>query len=116
MKKYMEYLAKNKKVTEGEEIEMDGVKYTIGKMTPEEIAEMKKEGEELLKTEVKYKGKLTTLKDIKSGKDLFNITEVLNLEGNYTGMWYVWREIRMNERFGKLSEKAQKELRELLGE
>lgn len=37
MKKYMEYLAKNKKVTEGEEIEMDGVKYTIGKMTPEEI-------------------------------------------------------------------------------
>lgn len=116
MKKYMEYMAKNKKVIEGEEIEMDGVKYIIGKMSEEEIAQMEKEGEELLKTEVTYKGQKTQLKDIKSGKDLFNITEVLQLEGNYTGMWYVWRKYRMEERFNKLSEKAQKELKALLGE
>ena len=116
MKKYMEYRAKNQKVVEGEEIEMDGVKYTIGKMTEEEIQEMEKEGEELLSTKVTYKGKETELRDIKSGKDLFNITEVLELEGNFTGMWYVWRKYRMEERFNKLSEKAQKELKKLLGE
>lgn len=116
MKKYLEYRNKNQKVIEGEEIVMDGVKYTIGKMTEEEIQQMEKEGEELLKTVVTYKGQETQLKDIKSGKDLFNITEVLNLEGNYTGMWYVWRKYRMEERFNKLSEKAQKELKELLGE
>lgn len=116
MKKYLEYRNKNQKVVEGEEIEMNGVKYTIGKMTPEEIQEMEKEGEELLKTEVTYKGQKTQLKDIKSGKDLFNITEVLQLEGNYTGMWYVWRKYRMEDRFNKLSEKAQKELKEILGE
>lgn len=116
MKKYMEYRNKNQKVIEGEEIEMDGVKYIIGKMSEEEVAQMEKEGEELLKTEVTYKGQKTQLKDIKSGKDLFNITEVLQLEGNYTGMWYVWRKYRMEERFNKLSEKAQKELKTLLGE
>lgn len=116
MKKYIEYRNKNQKVVEGEEIEMDGVKYIIGKMSEEEIAQMEKEGEELLKTEVTYKGQKTQLKDIKSGKDLFNITEVLQLEGNYTGMWYVWRKYRMEERFNKLSEKAQKELKALLGE
>lgn len=116
MKKYMEYRNKNQKVIEGEEIEMDGVKYTIGKMTEEEIQEMKKEGEELLQTVVTYKGKETQLKDIKSGKDLFNITEAIQLEGNYTGMWYVWREYRMQERFSKLSEKAQEDLKKVLGE
>lgn len=116
MKKYMEYRSKNQKVVEGEEIEMDGVKYTIGKMSPEEIEEMKKEGAELLSTKVTYKGKEVELKDIKSGKDLFNITEVLNLEGNFTGMWYMWREERMKERFNKLSEKAQEDLKKLLGE
>lgn len=116
MKKYMEYRNKNQKVVDGEEIEKDGIKYRIGKMTEEEIQQMEKEGEELLKTVVTYKGQETQLKDIKSGKDLFNITEVLNLEGNYTGMWYVWRKYRMEERFNKLSEKAQKELKELLGE
>ena len=115
MKKYLEYRNKNQKVVEGEEIEMDGVKYTIGKMTPEEIEEMKKEGEELLNTKVTYKGKETHLRDIKSGKDLYNITEAINLEGNFSGMWYVWRTYRMQERFSKLSEKAQKELKELLG-
>lgn len=116
MKKYMEYRQKNQKVVEGEEIEMDGVKYTIGKMTEEEIKEMEKEGEELLSTKVTYKGKETELKDIKSGKDLFNITEAIQLEGNYTGMWYMWRKYRMEERFNKLSEKAQKELKAILGE
>jgi hypothetical protein len=116
MKKYMEYLQKNKTVVEGEEIEMGGVKYTIGKMSPEEIEQMKKEGEELLETKVTYKGKETSLGEIKSGKDLFNITEVLELEGNYTGMWYVWRQKRMEERFNKLSEKAQSDLKKILGE
>lgn len=116
MKKYLEYRNKNQQVVNGEEIEMDGVKYIIGKMSPEEIKEMEKEGEELLKTEVTYKGNKVTLKEIKSGKDLFNITEVLNLEGNYTGMWYVWRKARMEERFNKLSDKAKKDLKELLGE
>lgn len=116
MKKYLEYRQKNQQVVEGEEIEMNGVKYTIGKMTPEEVEEMKKEGDELLKTKVTYKGKEVELKDIKSGKDLYNITEAIQLEGNFSGMWYRWREYRMQERFGKLSEKAQKELKVLLGE
>ena len=108
MKKYLEYRNKNQKVVEGEEIEMDGVKYTIGKMTPEEIKEMEKEGEELLQTVVTYKKQEVMLKDIKSGKDLFNITEAIQLEGNYTGMWYMWRKARMEERFDKLSDKAKK--------
>lgn len=116
MKKYLEYRNKNQKVVEGEEIEMDGVKYTIGKMTPEEIEEMKKEGDALLKTKVTYRGNEVELKDIKSGKDLYNITEAINLEGNFSGMWYRWREYRMEERFNKLSKKAQEELKKLLGE
>ena len=116
MKKYMEYRNKNQKVVEGEEIEMDGVKYTIGKMSEEEITEMVKEGEELLSTVVKYKGKEVPLREIKSGKDLYNITEAIELEGNYTGMWYVWRTYRMEERFEKLSEKAKQDIKKILGE
>ena len=114
MKKYMEYLEKNKNVINGEKIEFNGEEHIIGKMTEDEITEMRAEGIELLKTEVKYKGKLTTLKDIKSGKDLFNITEAIQLEGNLTGMWYVWREIRMDERLQTLSPKAQEQIKELL--
>lgn len=116
MKKYLEYRNKNQKVVEGEEIEMDGVKYRIGKMTPEEVEEMVKEGEELLDTVVKYKEKDTPLRDIKSGKDLYNITEAIQLDGNYSGLWYVWRTYRMKERFEKLSDKAKEDLKKLLGE
>ena len=114
MKKYMEYLEKNKVVSEGEEIEFNGEKHIIGKMDDEEIATMRAEGIELLNTKVTYKGKLTPLKDIKSGKDLFNITEAIQLEGNLTGMWFVWREYRMEERFEKLSPKAQEQIKALI--
>ena len=31
-------------------------------------------------------------------------------------MWFVWRKARMEERFNKLSDKAKKDLKELLGE
>lgn len=114
MKKYMEYMEKNKVVTDGEEIEFNGETHIIGKMSDDEITQMKAEGVELLKTEVIYKGKPTILKDIKSGKDLFNITEAIQLEGNLTAMWYMWREARMEERLNNLSPKAQKEIKELL--
>lgn len=113
MKKYLEYLAKNKTVTDGEEIEFNGEIHIIGKMDEEEITTMRAEGMELLKTEVKYKDKVVQLKDIKSGRDLFNITEAIELEGNLTGMWYVWREIRMEERLKNLSSKAQEQIKAL---
>lgn len=113
MKKYLEYLAKNKTVTEGEKIEFNGKVHVIGKMDEEEITSMRAEGIELLKTEVKYKDKTVQLKDIKSGRDLFNITEAIELEGNLTGMWYVWREIRMEERLKNLSSKAQEQIKAL---
>lgn len=116
MKKTLEMISKNKKVIEGEELEFNGEIVMIGAMNEEEIAEMRKEGEELLDTEVKYKGGWTKLRDIKSGKDLYNITEAIELEGNFTGMWFVWREYRIAERMGKLSEKAQKDIKKLLGE
>lgn len=116
MKKYLEYLAKNKTVTDGEEIEFNGETHIIGKMDEEEITTMRAEGIELLNTEVKYKDKIVQLKDIKSGRDLFNISEAIELEGNLTGMWYVWREIRMEERLANLSEKAQKQIKELLNQ
>ena len=116
MKKYLEYLEKNRTVTEGEEIEFNGETHIIGKMNEEEITNMRSEGIELLKTEVKYKDKMVQLKDIKSGKDLFIISEAIELEGNLTGMWYVWREIRMKERLSKLSEKAQEEIKKLTKE
>lgn len=114
MKKYLEYLAKNQTVTDGEEIEFNGEKHVIGKMTEDEITEMKAEGIELLKTEVTYKGEKTKLKDIKSGKDLYNITEAIELEGNFTAMWFMWREYRMEERMKTLSPKAQKQIKALL--
>ena len=114
MKKYMEYLNKNKTVTDGEIIEFDGEEHIIGKMSEDEIAQMKAEGIELLKTQVKYKDKMTPLSDIKSGKDLFNITEAIQLEGNLTGMWYVWREKRMEERMKNFSPKAQEQIKTLL--
>ena len=112
MKKIMEMIEKNRKVVEGEELEYKGEVVMIGAMNEEEIAEMKKEGEELLDTEVKYKDEMTKLRDIKSGKDLYNITEAIELEGNFTGMWFVWREYRMS----KLSKKAQNDIKKLLGE
>ena len=114
MKKYMEYLQKNKTVTDGEKIEFNGEEHVIGKMTEDEITAMRAEGIELLKTEVTYKGKKVPLSQIKSGKDLFNITEAIQLEGNLTGMWFVWREIRMEERLKTLSPKAQKQIKELI--
>ena len=114
MKKYMEMMQKNKVVTDGEEIEFNGEKHIIGKMDEDEIATMRAEGIELLKTKVTYKGKETELKDIKSGKDLFNITEAIQLEGNLTGMWFVWREERMKEKMKTFSPKAQKQIKELL--
>ena len=116
MKKYLEYLAKNKTVTDGEEIEFNGEVHVIGKMDEEEITSMRAEGIELLKTEVKYKNKTVQLKDIKSGRDLFNITEAIGLKGNLTGMWYVWREIRMEERLKNLSSKAQEQIKALTQE
>lgn len=116
MKKTLEMIQKNQKVVEGEELEFNGEVVMIGAMNEEEIAEMKKEGEELLDTEVKYKSEMTKLRDIKSGKDLYNITEAIELEGNFTGMWFVWREYRIKERMSKLSEKAQNDIKKLLGE
>ena len=116
MKKTLEMIQKNNKVVEGEDLEYNGEVVKIGAMNKEEVAEMVKEGEELLDTKVTYKGKETPLRDIKSGKDLYNITEAINLEGNFTGMWYVWRSYRINERMGKLSEKAQKDIKKLIGE
>lgn len=116
MKKTLEMIQKNQKVVEGEELEFNGEVVMIGAMNEEEVAEMKKEGEELLDTEVKYKGEMVQLKDIKSGKDLYNITEAIELEGNFTGMWFVWREYRIKERMSKLSEKAQNDIKKLLGE
>lgn len=114
MKKYLEYKQKNDEVINGEEIEFNGETHVIGKMTPEEVEQMKTEGAELLETKVTYKGKLTPLKEIKSGKSLFEITEAIELEGNFTGMWYVWREIRMQERMNNFSLKAQKEIKALI--
>lgn len=116
MKKTLEMIEKNKKVTDGEELEFNGEIVMIGAMNEEEIAEMKKEGEELLKTKVTYKGEEIELKDVKSGRDLYNITEAIELEGNYTAFWYVWREYRIKERMGKLSKKAQSDIKKLLGE
>ena len=116
MKKTLEMIQKNQKVVEGEELEFNGEVVMIGAMNEEEVAEMKKEGEELLDTEVKYKDEMTKLRDIKSGKDLYNITEAIELEGNFTGIWFVWREYRIKERMSKLSEKAQNDIKKLLGE
>ena len=116
MKKYMEYKEKNDSVVNGEEIEFNGETHVIGKMTPEEIETMIEEGKELLKTEVTYKDHKRALSSIKSGKDLFNITEAIQLEGNLTGMWYVWRQIRMEERLKTFSPKAQKEIKALLSQ
>lgn len=116
MKKTLEYIEKNSKVVEGEDLEFNGEIVKIGAMNEEEVAEMKKEGEELLNTEVTYKGNKTKLRDIKSGKDLYNITEAISLEGNFTGMWFCWREYRINERMKKLSKKAQEDIKKLLGE
>ena len=81
MKKYLEYKQKNDSVVNGEEIEFNGETHIIGKMTEEEINEMRVEGNELLKTEVTYKGEKIPLSKIKSGKDLYNITEAIELEG-----------------------------------
>ena len=114
MKKYMEMMQKNKVVTDGEEIEFNGEKHIIGKMSEDEIATMRAEVIELLKTKVIYKGQETELGDIKSGKDLFNITEAIQLEGNLTGMWFVWREARMEKRMKTFSPKAQEQIKELL--
>lgn len=114
MKKYLEYKQKNDSVVNGEEIEFNGETHIIGKMTEEEINEMRVEGNELLKTEVTYKGEKIPLSKIKSGKDLYNITEAIELEGNFSAMWYVWRELRMKERLESLSPKAQKQIRQLL--
>lgn len=116
MKKTLEMIQKNRKVVEGEELEFNGEVVIIGAMNKEEITEMIKEGEELLDNEVTYKGEKVALRDIKSGKDLYNITEAIELEGNFTGMWYVWRTYRIKERMGKLSEKAQKDIKKLIGE
>lgn len=116
MKKTLEMIGKNQKVVKGEELEFNGEVVMIGAMNEEEIVEMRKEGEKLLDTEVKYKGEMTKLRDIKSGKDLYNITEAIELEGNFTGMWFVWREYRIKERMGKLSKKAQDDIKKLLGE
>lgn len=116
MKKTLEMMQKNQKVVEGEELEFNGEIVMIGAMNEEEIAQMVEEGKELLSTEVTYKGEKTELGSIKSGKDLFNITEAINLEGNFTGMWYVWRQKRIEERMGKLSKKAQEDIKKLIGE
>lgn len=116
MKKTLEMIGKNQKVVEGEELEFNGEVVMIGAMNEEEIEEMKKEGEKLLDTEVKYKGEMTKLRDITKGRDLYNITEAIELEGNFTGMWYVWREYRIQERMSKLSEKAQNDIKKLIGE
>lgn len=116
MKKTLEYIEKNNKVVEGEDLEYNGEVVKIGAMNEDEIKEMRKEGEELLQTEVTYKGEKIPLKNIKSGKDLYNITEAIQLEGNFTGMWFVWREYRIQERMGKLSKKAQKDIKKLIGE
>ena len=116
MKKTIEMIQKNKKVVEGEELEFNGEVVMIGAMNEEEVAEMRREGEKLLDTEVKYKGEMTKLRDIKRGKDLYNITEAIELEGNFTGMWFVWWESRIKERMGKLSKKAQEDIKKLLGE
>ena len=116
MKKTLEMIQKNQKVVEGEELEFNGEVVIIGAMNEEEVAEMVKEGEELLNTEVTYKGEKVALRDIKSGKDLYNITEAIELEGNFTGMWYVWRTYRIKERMSKLIEKAQNDIIKLLGE
>ena len=116
MKKTLEMIQKNQKVVKGEELEFNGEIVMIGAMNEEEIAEMKKEGEKLLDTEVKYKGEITKLRDIKKGTDLYNITEAISLEGNFTGMWFVWREYRIKERMSKLSKKAQEDIKKLIGE
>ena len=116
MKKTLEMMQKNKKVVEGEELEFNGEVVMIGAMNEEEIAEMRKEGEELLDTEVKYEGKVMKLRDIKKGSVLYKITEKITLEGNFTGMWFVWREYRIKERMSKLSEKAQEDIKKLIGE
>lgn len=116
MQKTMQMIQKNQKVVEGEELEFNGEIVMIGAMNEEEVAEMRKEGEKLLNTEVTYKGNKTKLRDIKSGKDLYNITEAISLEGNFTGMWFCWREYRIQERLSKLSKKAQEDIKKLLGE
>ena len=107
-------MQKNNTVVNGEEIEFNGETHIIGKMDEEEISEMVKEGEKLLSTKVTYKGNEVELKDIKSGKDLFQITEAIDLQGDLTGMWYVWRTYRMEDRLKNLSPKAQKQIKELL--
>ena len=65
MKKTLEYIEKNNKVVEGEDLEYNGEVVKIGAMNEDEIKEMRKEGEELLKTEVTYKGEKYHLKTLK---------------------------------------------------
>lgn len=114
MKKYLEYKEKNDTVVNGEEIEYNGETHVIGAMNEDEVIQMRATGAELLKTEVTYKGEKTPLSNIKSGKDLYQITEAIELEGDFTAMWFVWRELRMKERLESLSPKAQKQIRQLL--
>ena len=113
MKKYLEYRNKNQQVVNGEEIEFNGETHIIGKMTDDEIINMRAEGTKLLQTEVTYRGNKVPLSAIKSGKDLYNITEAIELEGDFTAMWFVWREIRMAERLETLSPKAQEQIKQL---
>ena len=114
MKYIIEKLEQQKAVVEGEEVTIDGEVFVLGALTEEEKEEMIKEGKDLANKTFNIDGKKTKLIDIESGKRLFEITDVLNLEGNFTGLWYVWRAKTIMNAFKKKSEKAQADLTKVL--
>lgn len=114
MKQIIKSIIKNKKVIEGEKIQFNGETIIIGKMNEEEIKNFLKEGQEILENKITLRGEKIKLGNIKSGKMLFNITEKIALKGNYSAMWYAWREKRIEEKKKELTPQALKELEELI--
>lgn len=120
MEKYLEMYDKNQEIVGGEEFIYNGKTHYVEGMTDEEIDEMRQEGLEIGNIEIDL---LTPngpekikLIDMQDGRKLFKRIDSLNLDNdtNFNAFWYVWREARMEERFNRLSEKAQAKIIDIL--
>lgn len=116
MKQTIKYIKKNQEVRNGEPLEFNGETIMVGKLSDEEVANLIEEGNKILSTSVKYRGENLTLRDIKSGKTLYNITEGIQLEGNFSALWYAWREARIAEKMEGLTPEQKEGIEKLVGE
>lgn len=114
MKYLLKQLQKQQETVEGEKVVIDGEEFKLGALSEDEKKEMIEEGKELANKTFNINGKETKLIDVESGKKLFEYTEVLELEGNFTGFWYIWRHKKIQKEFNKKSKKAQEDLKEIL--